>query len=171
MEPNPFLCSRSAATWNRREGGLPRLPPSQVAVGSSLMGPQRVNFPNVLMHVMSNSPRQKLATIPGMTNEVSRAWNQHHFINSVFNRPTLGGILPVNIAEKELEQCSNRIIKETARTRAGQPAPRVLPLPFASFAHPAQFAPRPTVIRSGWLYQSTSIHGYYFEGFGSIVGG
>lgn len=103
---------------------------------------------------MSNSPRQKLATIPGMANEVSRAWNQHHFINSVFNRPTLGGILPVNIAEKELEQCSNRILEETARTRAGRPAPRVLPLPFASFArHPAQTAPRPTVIRSGSISQ------------------
>ena len=89
-----------------------------------------------------------------MANEVSRAWNQHHFINSVFNRPTLGGILPVNIAEKELEQCSNRILEETARTRAGRPAPRVLPLPFASFArHPAQFAPRPTVIRSGSVSQ------------------
>ena len=154
LEPNPFSCSRGAATWNRREGGLARVPPSQVAVGSPLTGPQRVNFANVLTHVMSNSPRQKLATIPGMANEVSRAWNQHHFINSVFNRPTLGGILPVNIAEKELEQCSNRILEETARTRAGRPAPRVLPLPFASFArHPAQFAPRPTVIRSGSVSQ------------------
>jgi hypothetical protein len=105
------------------------------------------------MNVMSNSPLQKLATIPGMANEVSRAWNQHHFINSVFNKPTLGGILPVNIAEKELEQCSNRILEETARTRAGRPAPRVIPLSFASFAHPAQFAPRSTVIRSGSVSQ------------------
>jgi hypothetical protein len=44
LEPNPFLCSRGAATWNRREGGLARVPPSQVAVGSPLTGPQRVNF-------------------------------------------------------------------------------------------------------------------------------
>ena len=114
LEPTPFLFSRGAATWNMRKGGLTRVPPSQVAVGSPLTGPQHVNFANTLTHVMSNSPRQKLATIPGMANEVSRAWNQYHFINSVFNRPTLASILPVNIAEKELEQCSNQILEETA---------------------------------------------------------
>jgi hypothetical protein len=116
---------------------------------------RKLNFANVLTNVMSNSPPQKLATIPGMANEVSRAWNQHHFINSVFNRPTLPGRhSPLNIAEKELEQCSNRILEETARMRAGRSAPRVLPLPFATFArHPAQFAPRPTAIRSGSISQ------------------
>ena len=82
----------------------------------------------------------------------------------MFNRPILGSILPISIAEKELEQCTNPILEETARARAGRPVnpaqplfpartftPQVLPLPlpFVSFAHPAQFAPRPTVIRSG----------------------